>query len=241
MPYCCHFQVKNKTKPNQNHFPWFNAGLTFPCSPSREVRKWRGVVLPRPRKATATGKETLGKPPLVKDPSEGGEKSYWESTGKDWLCPSGTSLKKRLQEWQDFVIHHKWRDKYFLIHIVIAQGWLCTGCHGGLCNHRIWSRVFCAGSSGLCILHLYIQFDTACSLLASCQHSCRKVGKNCHNMLGNSCGKQVSPTAVEVDRFKELGFLFVLKCSSPLKIRNKVEFNVKIFRLEYTEPLEISV
>lgn len=60
-------------------------------------------------------------------------------------------------------------------------------------------------------------------------------------MLGNSCGKQVSPTAVEVDRFKGLGFLFALKCSSSLKIRSKVEFNAKIFQLEHTGLLEISV
>lgn len=127
------------------------------------------------------------------------------------------------------------------MHILIAHSWVCTGCHSSLCSHRIQGRAFCAGSSGLCILHLYIQSDTAFSLLAPCQHSCREVGEICHNMLGNSCGKQVSPTAVEVHRFKGFGFLFVLKCSSSLKIRSKVGFNVKIFQLKHTEPLEISV
>lgn len=113
------------------------------------------------------------------------------------------------------------------------------GCHSSFCSHRIQDRAFSAGSSGLCILHLYIQYDTAFSLLASCQCSCREVGEVCHNLLGNSCGKWVSPTAVEGDRFKAFDFLFVLKCSSLL--RSKVEFNIKIFHLEHTGQLEISV
>lgn len=122
-----------------------------------------------------------------------------------------------------FIINEK---TYFLIHIVIAQGWLCTGCHGGLCNHRIWSRVFCAGSSGLCILHFTFNLILPVAYWPPASTAAERLGKIAIICLGILVESKFHLLQWRWIGLRSLGFF--LSCNAHRHLKSEIKWSLML-------------